>query len=129
MKFQTAPANRSTRVIAALVILSLGVGILLSTPMPAAIAGTVLAAIAGVVLCSELWTYCRERWNRRDPYDLSLLDDAPIFTGPSRDDPGHTPAAPSWASEAEDTVYCHRCDVSMPAAYSTCPKCGTLLGH
>jgi hypothetical protein len=129
MKFKTSPTNRATRVIAALVVLSFGAAILGTTPMPIALAGAVVVAVAGCILCAELWACCRERWSRRDPYDLSLLDDAPGYNGPSRDDPKRKPDAPSWESEEGDTVYCHRCDVSMPAAYSTCPKCGALLGH
>jgi hypothetical protein len=129
MKFKTSPPNRPTRVIAALVVLSFGVAIVVTTPMPVSLAGAAVVAVAGCILCTELWAYCRERWSGRDRYDLSLLNDAPSYTGLSRDDPGRDPDTPSWESEAGDIVYCHRCDVSMPASYSTCPKCGALLGH
>ena len=129
MKFKTSPSNGATRVIAALVVLSLGIGILVTIPMPAALAGAAIVAVAGSIICGELWAYCRKRWSDRDPYDLSLLNDAAGYEGPSRDDPKRIPAGASWESEEGDTVYCHRCDVSMPSAYSTCPKCGVPLGQ
>jgi hypothetical protein len=129
MKFRTGPANRVTRVVAALVVLGIGVGILVSSPMPAALAVSVIVAVAGGTLCMEARAFLRERWRRRDPYDLSLLNDLPGYSGPSRDNPIQPPDALAWESEPGDTVYCHRCDVSMPASYSTCPKCGSMLGH
>lgn len=97
--------------------------------MPLALLGAGLTAVAGAVLCFEVWTYASERWNRRDPYDLSLLDRTESYRGPSRDDPQVDSEAPDWDVEEGDTVYCHRCDVSMPTAYSICPKCGAVLGR
>ena len=131
MTCRRPPANRVTRVIAALIVLSFGAGIFAVTPMPPALAlaGAAVAAIAGCVLCREALAYSRERWRRRDRYDLSLLDDAPRYNGPSRDDPDQGPETPSWESEEGDVVYCHRCDVSMTTALSVCPKCGCRLGH
>ena len=80
-------------------------------------------------LCNEALALGRERWRRRDRFDLRLLDDTRPYAGPSRDDPGVQPEAPDWESVEGVVVYCHRCDVSMPTFHSICPKCGCPLGH
>jgi len=128
MKFSTAPANRPTRLVATLVILSFGVGMIVCTPMPGGIAGVALTAVGGCLLCSQLWAIAREKWSRRDRYDLTLLDNTSGYTGPSRDNPAAPREDPDWESEAEDTVYCHRCDISMPNNYAICPQCGSRVG-
>jgi hypothetical protein len=129
MTFKVAPANRITRIVAAVAIL--GIAAMVHTPRsgPAAIIGAALAMCAAGILCIEARAYFREFRSRRDRYDLSLLIDTPGFQGPSRDDPEHGPLAPAWESEDGDTVYCHRCDVSMPDTYSICPTCGAKLGN
>ena len=129
MMFRVAPANRPTRVLAACILLGIGLGIAETKPMPPGLVGVALTAVACAVLFFEAWTYGRERWNRRDPYDLSLLNHVETYQGPSRDDPCAGPELPEWEAQDSDTVYCHRCDVSMPTAYSVCPKCGGVLGR
>lgn len=117
------------RVVAALVVLSLVAGGLLGAPAPAAIVFSAIAAVAFCVLCVEGVGFARERWRRRDKYDLTLLDDTRHYEGPSRDDPDRGREKPDWESEEDDVVYCHWCDVSMPTFHSICPKCGRPLGH
>src|SRR6476659_1087532 len=129
MKFNTSPANRPTRVIAALVVLSLVACRIAAVPTPAALVGGVIAAVALSVLCMEGLAFARERWRGRDKYDLTLLDDTQHYGGPSPDNPGYGPETPAWESEEDDVVYCHWCDVSMPTLHSICPKCGRPLGH
>ncbi len=129
MKFRTSPVNRPTRVLAALVVLSLvGCG-LVAAPLPGAIVAGAIALIACAVLGREAFAYGQERWRRRDRYDLTLLDDTPHYAGPSREAPGQGTDKPDWETEEGDAVYCHRCDVSMPTFHSICPKCGCPLGH
>ena len=85
--------------------------------------------LAGGILCSEAMAYGRERWSRRNRYDLTLLNDVESYHGPSRDDPNFKAETPDWEAEEGDTIYCQRCDISMPTTYSICPKCGAALGH
>lgn len=129
MKFKTSPVNRAVRVLAALILLSVGTAGLVATPMPAALIGAAIAVIGCSVLVRELLEYGRELWRRRDRYDLAQLDETPLYKGPSRDDPGAASSeTPSWDSEEGDVVYCHHCDVSMCTTHSVCPKCGRWLG-
>jgi hypothetical protein len=76
----------------------------------------------------EAWRYGRELLNRPDPYDLSLLKEAPTYQGPSRDNPEEREPSPTYECDDENVVYCYRCDVSMPAHYDICPRCGNFLG-
>src|SRR5438067_2482904 len=129
MKFRASPANRPTRVIAALAVLALAATSVGVAPGPVGFAGGAISAAAICVLCAEGLAFVRERWRRRDKYDLTLLDDTRHYEGPSHDDPGRRPETPAWESEEDDVVYCHRCDVSMPTFHSICPKCGCPLGR
>jgi hypothetical protein len=128
MRFSASPTNRAVRILAALVIISLGVGMLAVTAMPVALAPAALIAVGGCILCAEVWAYCLVRYRRRDRYDLSLLDEIPGYNGPSRDEPSSAPQNPDWESEEGDVAYCHRCDVSMPPGCAICPQCGAVLG-
>ena len=70
----------------------------------------------------------RQRVSRHDRYDLRLLNDAPEFRRPSRDDPECGLEAPDWEAETDDALYCHRCDGALPAGMVICPGCGAHLG-
>ena len=127
MLFRTAPVNRAARVTAAVVLLSFGAPLLLSRSILFMMAGLPLAGVGvGVIVFEAVQAVQRHR-SRPDRYDLSLLKETEGYRGPSRDDPDDRPEIPAWETENGDTVYCHRCDVSMPATYSVCPQCGAIL--
>ena len=100
---------------------------LVEFPMPLALVGALLTTVAACLLSAEGLSTVRVQRHRRDAYDLSLLKDAETYTGPSRDNPEAGTEKPSWESEDGDAVYCHQCDVSIPAANSICPNCGKTL--
>ena len=128
MQFRTSPVNRITRVVAALLLMSIGGLFLVGNGLVGSLFALVPVGAGLGILLLEAWRAGQEWRNRPDPYDLSLLKDLPSYQGPSRDNPLHKEDASTHEAEGANTVYCHRCDVSMPAHYDICPRCGNFLG-
>lgn len=129
MQFRTTPVNRATRIVAALVLMGFGGLSVYGALFAERLLGVALLSTGLGVILFEAWRYGSERLNRPDPYDLSLLKDTPIYRGPSRDDPNDREEEPAYECDDENVVYCYRCDVSMPAHYDICPRCGNFLGR
>jgi uncharacterized iron-regulated membrane protein len=111
MLFRVGPANRITRLVAALIVAALGAPLIVPAP-PLGLSLFGIGMIAAIVQGIAMW---RER---RDPYDLSRLwETAPIKAEPEEDDKERTMAL------------CHRCGASMSAKHSICPQCGVPLGQ
>jgi uncharacterized paraquat-inducible protein A len=111
MLFRNSPANRITRLVAAVVLACLGGGLLGVVSPPGLIMVGVGLAIAGYQGV-QMW---RER---PDPYDLSRLWDKP-----------NLPEEPEEDGRLRELAFCHRCGASMSTKHSICPQCGVPLGQ
>ena len=100
-------------VIAAVLVLAMGVGLLWVLP----IFGAMLLFL-GIGL--TLWQ-ARELWRQReDPYDLGKLWEAPL--------PEETPDEPDESVlDGDSMAYCHLCGHAVPLDYARCPECGNPL--
>lgn len=113
MWFRTGPANRFTRLVAALLVLSFGVWLLF--PLP-----PVGFALIGFGLSLAVWHGIGLARERRGKYDLGLLR-AIHEKELNRDEPEED-------RYERDMAYCHRCNLSVPDTHSICPECGGHLG-
>lgn len=108
------PSQRFTRFLAAVVLMSLGAGLM----FPFRFIGVAVIAFGfclAVPQAMEMWRA------RRNPYDLSLLREIHEREA-ARDEPEEDNAE-------RDMIYCHRCNLSVPETYSICPECGSILGR
>jgi len=121
MRFEVSPPNRSTRIVAGLVILAIGIGIAAIPSILSLVGGLGLFATGLGIVCVSIYESMTEWLRRRsDPYDLSRLWEEPL---PDEDLPASHPPP-----EEDDLVYCHRCGASMHGRHAVCPDCGHRLG-
>jgi hypothetical protein len=105
--------RKAAGLIAAVLVVALGCGLLLVTP----IFGAMLAASGLALVVWQALTLWRAR---EDPYDLKKLWDAPV---PLSDDDQPDESA----LDADAMSYCHHCGHAVPLSYARCPECGNPL--
>jgi hypothetical protein len=107
--------RKTAGLIAAVLVVALGCGLLLVTP----IFGVMLAT-SGLALM--VWQALALWRAREDPYDLKKLWDAPVLLGEESDD-----QPDESGLESDSMAYCHQCGHAVPTTYARCPECGNLI--
>jgi hypothetical protein len=113
MGFRVGPANRFTRLVASVLVMTLGFG-LFGLLWPAGV------ALSGFGFCMAVWQGVNIMRERRGRYDLQSLRE--IHDRELAQD------EPEPDRYERDLAYCHRCNLSVPETHSICPECGGKLG-
>ncbi len=104
--------RKAAGLIAAVLVVAVGTGLLLVTPIFG-----VMLLISGLALA--LWQALTLWRAREDPYDLKKLWDAPVALDDDQPDESDL--------ERGSLAYCHQCGHAVPLSYARCPECGNLL--
>lgn len=107
--------RRAAGLIAALIVLAVGAGLLFAAP-PLGVLLLVIGAGAAV------WQGRQLLASRRDPYDLSRLWE------PEPEDQADEGAVDAMDSDDDGTLLCHACGHAVPHPLRVCPECGRALG-
>ncbi len=107
--------RKAAGLIAAVLVVAVGTGLLLVTPIFG-----VMLLISGLALA--LWQALTVWRAREDPYDLKKLWDAPV---PLKDEDDDQPD--ESALDRDSMAFCHQCGHAVPLSYARCPECGNLL--
>ena len=121
MFFRGHPINRPTRIVAALVIMSIGAPMLFTGLWAFVVLGAVFTGIGVFSAGVESWRWFLDWKHRPDPYDLTRLWEEPL------------PEKAHALEPEEDDVereypLCHRCGDAVAPGYAVCPHCGCFLG-